>query len=239
RDQRWCQGNLQHLRLLCAEGLHPTSRLHFGMGAMAYLASSLWLLFLVLTFLGMLIAGGAGTAAVPGGTLLFSASMAMLLLPKLWGVLALRRRARGSAGQVGARAWASMLVETLTSMLVAPVMMLLHTQFVAATLLGKKVRWSAQNRDDGGLALGDAVAVHYGHTLLGLAGATVAWLWAPALLPWLAPVLLGLLSAIPLSLLLGSVRAGRSLARRRLLLIPEEVAPAGVLQYQQAALARA
>ncbi|MCU0900788.1 MAG: glucans biosynthesis glucosyltransferase MdoH, partial [Cypionkella sp.] len=26
RDRRWCQGNLQHLRLLCTPGLHPMSR---------------------------------------------------------------------------------------------------------------------------------------------------------------------------------------------------------------------
>jgi membrane glycosyltransferase len=239
RDQRWCQGNLQHLRLLCAEGLHPASRLHLGMGVMAYLASPLWLLFLMLTFLGVLVVGGAGSAdGVPGGVLLFAASMALLLLPKLWGVIARRPPSSGSPGKRG-RAWLSMLVETLTSMLVAPIMMLLHTQFVAATLLGKKVKWNAQHREDGGLSLGDAVAVHYSHTLFGLAGAVLAWLWAPGLLPWLSPVLLGLVLAIPLSLLLGSVRVGQFLARRQLLLIPEEVAPTGVLQYQQAALARA
>lgn len=240
RDQRWCQGNMQHLRLVCAEGLHPTSRLHFGMGAMAYLASSLWLLFLLLTFLGALVIGGAGTAeSIPGGALLFSVSMAMLLLPKLWGVIALGRRAHRGAREVWKRAWASMVVETFSSMLVAPIMMLLHTQFVAATFLGKKVTWNAQNRDDGGLTLGDAISVHYGHTLCGVGGAVLAWLWAPGLLPWLSPVLLGLALAIPLCMLLGSVRFGEFLARRRLLLVPEEVAPTGVLQLQQTALARA
>ena len=29
RDRRWCQGNLQHLRVLPAKGLHPMSRQHF------------------------------------------------------------------------------------------------------------------------------------------------------------------------------------------------------------------
>jgi membrane glycosyltransferase len=235
RDQRWCQGNLQHLRLVCAEGLHPTSRLHLGMGAMAYLASPLWLLFLVLTFLGALIIGGAGTAHdIPGGSLLFAASMTMLLLPKLWGVIALRRRTKHSD-----RAWASMLLETFASMLVAPIMMLLHTRFVVATFLGAKVKWNAQNREDGGLSTGDAVAAHSGHTLFGFASALLAWIWVPGLLPWLSPVLLGLMSAIPLSMLLASTAVGRFLARHKLLLIPEEVAPTGVLQYQHAALARA
>ena len=47
RDRRWCQGNLQHTRLLGTAGLHPLSRLHLFMGVMSYLASPLWLLFLL------------------------------------------------------------------------------------------------------------------------------------------------------------------------------------------------
>ena len=47
RDRRWCQGNLQHIRLLGTAGLHPLSRLHLFMGVMSYLASPLWLLFLL------------------------------------------------------------------------------------------------------------------------------------------------------------------------------------------------
>ena len=51
RDRRWCQGNLQHLRLLTIKGLRPASRAHLLTGAMAYLASPLWLTLLVLTSL--------------------------------------------------------------------------------------------------------------------------------------------------------------------------------------------
>ena len=32
RDRRWCQGNLQHVRLLTAKGLTAVSRLHLGDG---------------------------------------------------------------------------------------------------------------------------------------------------------------------------------------------------------------
>ncbi len=44
RERRWAQGNLQHLALVTAPGLHWVSRIQFMMGAMAYLASPLWLL---------------------------------------------------------------------------------------------------------------------------------------------------------------------------------------------------
>ncbi|MEZ5502478.1 MAG: glucans biosynthesis glucosyltransferase MdoH [Halioglobus sp.] len=49
RDRRWCQGNLQHFRLIGARGWHPVSRLHFAMGVMSYLSSPLWMIFLLVT----------------------------------------------------------------------------------------------------------------------------------------------------------------------------------------------
>ena len=49
RDRRWCEGNLQHTRLINARDMHPVSRLHFVMGVMSYLSSPLWMLFLIVT----------------------------------------------------------------------------------------------------------------------------------------------------------------------------------------------
>jgi len=48
RDQRWCQGNLQHVGVVGAAGLHPLSRFHLVHGIMAYMAAPLWLLFILL-----------------------------------------------------------------------------------------------------------------------------------------------------------------------------------------------
>jgi membrane glycosyltransferase len=43
RDRRWCQGNLQHLRLLAEPGLDPVSRLHLALGVLSYLVAPIWL----------------------------------------------------------------------------------------------------------------------------------------------------------------------------------------------------
>jgi membrane glycosyltransferase len=43
RDRRWCQGNLQHLRVLPAKGFVLASRQHFITGVMSYVASPLWM----------------------------------------------------------------------------------------------------------------------------------------------------------------------------------------------------
>jgi membrane glycosyltransferase len=49
RDRRWVQGNIQHLGLLRIAGLHAISRLHFLLGAIAYISSLVWLAMLVLS----------------------------------------------------------------------------------------------------------------------------------------------------------------------------------------------
>ena len=53
RDRRWCQGNLQHVAVLPARGLHWVSRLHLLTGIGSYITAPLWLLFLLT---GILIA---------------------------------------------------------------------------------------------------------------------------------------------------------------------------------------
>ena len=49
RDRRWCQGNLQHLRVIFAQGLTLPSRMHMAMGMMSYLSSPLWLVLLIVS----------------------------------------------------------------------------------------------------------------------------------------------------------------------------------------------
>ena len=48
RDQRWCHGNLQHVGVVGATGLHPISRFHLLHGIMAYMAAPMWLMFICL-----------------------------------------------------------------------------------------------------------------------------------------------------------------------------------------------
>src|SRR5271166_3531924 len=43
RDRRWCQGNLQHSRVIGARGFVWATRQHFITGIMGYLASPLWM----------------------------------------------------------------------------------------------------------------------------------------------------------------------------------------------------
>src|ERR671912_897682 len=47
RDRRWCQGNLQHSRIIGSRGFKLATRQHFATGIMSYLASPFWLFQLI------------------------------------------------------------------------------------------------------------------------------------------------------------------------------------------------
>jgi membrane glycosyltransferase len=235
RDRRWCQGNLQHLGLVLAGGLHPSSRGHFLMGVMSYVASPLWLLFL---------AAGLGAALwdrfvapesspgldIQGALRLMSVSLAMLLLPKLFGLL-LALANREEAARMGGRARLvlSVLAESAVSTLLAPVMMLFQSHFVFGTVLGYRVSWSSQQRGDEALPWAEAARRHAVHMGVGLGVAAVAFGVSPGLLSWLAPVVAGLLLSIPLTVWTARASWGAWTARLGLFLIPEESAPPPVL----------
>lgn len=69
RDRRWCQGNMQHLRVMWSKGLHPVSRFHLGQNALTYLMSPLW-------FVMILIGAMLGTSSNEGVLSLITAQPA-------------------------------------------------------------------------------------------------------------------------------------------------------------------
>lgn len=253
RDRRWCQGNLQHSRLLLARGLHWLSRLHFALGIMSYLGSALWAGFLVIGGIELINRWLAEPVYFSGqvpypvwpvsveseAIALFVAVQVLLFGPKLLGLglaLTSKRLRRSVGGVVGATL--SVLLETVVATLLAPVMMLLHSRFVVSILAGKAVGWNPQRRAAAGPSLVAAAINHALPTALGLGLLGAFWLFAPETLWWALPVLAGLILAIPLSLALDSARLGGWLRRRGLFLTPEESRPVPVLRRLQRLLGR-
>ena len=225
RDNRWCQGNLQHFRLMIAEGFNGFSRMHFGSGLMAYLSSPIWLLFIVLS-MASLIWDAYHASTVDTKTwiaaILFAASMLLLLSPKIMAASLHRYRSDANGGP---RKWSSVAIEVVCSILLSPIMAIYHTRFVINTLLGRSVRWNAQQRDERGVRLSEAVSDYAGVTVLGVV-ATVAMGWfSPMLLIWFSPLLVGLLASIPIAVAMGSPALGRRLRHAGLLVIDEEISP--------------
>jgi membrane glycosyltransferase len=220
RDRRWCQGNLQHLAVLPARGLHWVSRLHLLTGIGSYVTAPLWLLFLLLGLLISLQAHFIRPEYFPKGFSLFptwpqqdpvlaawvfAATMGLLILPKLLAYLVLisnRDERTGFAG--GFRALAGVLCETFVAALLAPCVMILQTKAVAEILAGRDAGWQVQRRGDGQPARGEVYRKLAGPTLCGLALSLCAYAVSLPLLLWMSPVVLGLLLSIPLGIMTSS-----------------------------------
>ncbi|HWI87063.1 MAG TPA: glucans biosynthesis glucosyltransferase MdoH [Sphingomonas sp.] len=194
RDRRWCQGNLQHLRLLDATGLHWVSRLQLLMGASAYLTSPLWLFLLVVgVFQSFRTGGPIAAAGTPGW--LIGATVILLFGTKL---LALVWAAfdREQAQMLGG--WRAILlgvaVDIPLSVLMAPIMMASQCLAIVEILSGRPSGWKPQRRETEGVPLLAAFEHYRWHVLIGLP----FWLVTMADLGagiWQLPVVLGLFGA--------------------------------------------
>ncbi len=235
RDRRWAQGNLQHLALLGSAGLHPLSRLHMATGALAYLASPLWLLFLLAGMGLALYANLVPPDYFPDGWALFPTwpqidaqraitlfGLCLLLLyaPKMLGLASFLREP-ASRGQ-RLMAAPDVVVELVISALSAPILMLTQTSAVFEILLGRDSGWRAQVRDSDRLDWSTLWRFHRRHMIVGAVLAFVAGAISWSLLVWMSPALLGMIISAPLGALLGSNRIGDWMRRRGLLSTPEE-----------------
>ncbi|HLH10792.1 MAG TPA: glucans biosynthesis glucosyltransferase MdoH [Methylovirgula sp.] len=246
RDRRWCQGNLQHTRILPAMGLHWSSRQHMITGIMGYLASPLWMLQIFVGILLVLQASYIKPEYFPNGFALFPAwprfdaerslnlfalTMAILLAPKLFGlVLALVRGSvrRGCGGAF--RLVISTLFETIMTALLAPIMMLIQTGHVVHFLFGFDTGWNPQRRDDGSVPIKAIVRRHRSHVAMGVLMLVAGLLISPSLVGWMSPTILGLVLAIPLSWATAQLSYGIYLRRSGILGTPEEKARPAVMR---------
>lgn len=227
RDRRWCQGNLQHLRVLFAQGLKLPSRLHLLMGIMSYVASPLWLLLLLVSAIEM-VYGAPGRTLLDLGIsqaaelgILVAATLILLFLPKLLGLAVVLEDAAATRAHGGTAAvLVSAVLESLFSALFAPVVMLQHSWYVASIVLGISTGWGAQTRSDRALPLSLVARSFAPHTLVGLAAAVL--LWRSPGFGWFVPVLAGLWLAIPLVLFTSSPLLGRLSRQDGLFLNPSE-----------------
>jgi membrane glycosyltransferase len=192
RDRRWCQGNLQHLRLLGVPGLHPVSRLHFVQGAMAYLSSLWWLALLVLFALAVPVDGtrDARLAAPLSHTGLAVAVVALLLAPRVVGVAERIWRGRPTW-----RVAPALVAELGISVLLAPVLMVQQAQAVLAALAGRDGGWGPHVTGRPGMRA--LLRLHRWETGLGLA--VLGLVGLGLVTPWLAQIGVSLFLAAPLS----------------------------------------
>ena len=241
RDRRWCQGNLQHLAVLPARGLHWVSRLHLLTGIGSYLTAPLWLLFLVLGILISLQAQFVRPEYFPKGFSLFPkwpaqdpilaawvfvGTMGLLILPKFLAYVLLETQTRNRKQFGGGLlVFVGVVIETFLSGLIAPVMMIFQSSAVGEILLGRDAGWQVQRRDDGEWPTSDLIRKYAVPTLFGVGMAASAFAVSLPLLLWMAPVIVGLLLCVPIAML----SSKGSNPNPRLFRTPEQTAPPQVL----------
>ena len=238
RDRRWCQGNLQHIRVLPSKGFVLATRQHFLTGIMGYLASPLWMAQLIIGIVLVLQSKyirpeyfTADFSLFPTWPVfdyrralrLFEITIAVLLAPKLLGMIAALFHGptrRGCGGAI--RLVISTLLEILISAAVAPIMMLIQTGSVVQIVSGRDTGWNPQRRDDGSIPFKSIVRRHRSHMAMGVIALIAAGVLSPSLVIWMSPTIAGLILSIPISWASGQLWIGAGLRRIGLLATPEE-----------------
>ena len=89
RDLRWCQGNMQYLRLLARPGLKPMGRFQLVNAIFMYLGAPFWILMLAAGLAAALMPTPSGAAQFPAALAfaLYFATLAIGFAPRVLGVI--------------------------------------------------------------------------------------------------------------------------------------------------------
>jgi membrane glycosyltransferase len=223
RDLRWCQGNLQYLRLLGTPGLRPVSRFQLCWAMLMFVSIPAWTVAVaLLPFAAWL----PRTVGVPWLIALYWLYLLMYLSPKLVGYLhtAASRHRRSRYGGLP-RFAAGVACELVFSMIQFSITSLHTTGFIAAMLFGRSASWSGQVRDTRIVSWREACRALWPQTMFGVALHTALFATVPEILPWALPYTLGYLVAIPFAVVTASPAVGAWCVRHGLCAVPEDLVP--------------
>jgi membrane glycosyltransferase len=230
RDLRWCEGNMQYLKLLGTPGLLPMSRFQLVWAVSMFLGAPAWTLIIALSALKPAI---EDVSFLPSTSvvLLYLTFLVFNLAPKVSGFADVALSPGGLARYGGvARFFASAVVEIASSFVIGAVTTLSVSIFLLGAPFGLTIGWTAQARDSHGLSLRAAARKLWPHLLFGVAFAALSAASAPSLLLWSLPLTLGYVVAIPFALVSASPAVGAFFARVGLCPAPEEFETPAILQ---------
>jgi membrane glycosyltransferase len=222
RSHRWCQGNLQNLRLIGMPGLAPMSRLQ-----LLYIAEQNIGAAAIISF-AMLAAIAAGTwpaeVAFPAHSALglYLTWLAMFFTPRLLGIAdALIRERRSHGGSV--RLVASGFIECGFAALLLPIWYAIMAVSMVLLMLGRSMSWTVQQRESHVVHWRHAVVALWPASLLGLALFVLLAITEPRAIVWFLPFLTGLVLAVPFASLTTRPGLGEWAERHKICPAPEEI----------------
>ncbi|WP_108958710.1 glucans biosynthesis glucosyltransferase MdoH [Leptospira ellinghausenii] len=206
RDQRWCQGNLQHFWFLFGKKIPFINRIHILNGILSYLNSPIWLCYILLSLWNYIEESKfLNYSMLPEEFEYFKAqiydplylkllylSLLLLFLPRVLSYLSLPLK------QIFLK-FPAFFLETLFSILIAPIYMIYHSIFVVSIFLNKKISWGPQNRDaESSYPFSYVVSSFFGITILGLVSAYISYSYSLMLFFLTMPIWIGWTLSIPL-----------------------------------------
>jgi membrane glycosyltransferase len=225
RDVRWCQGNMQYVKLLDIPGLKAMSRFQLVWAVLMFLGLPAWTLMLATLPLSAMEA--AANPAFPKGLAiaLYVAFFAMYLSPKIAGLVDAVMTKGGVAAFGGPLRFAvSAALELVFSFLQGAVSSFRTTVFMVGLAFGKSVVWGGQSRDAYGISWTTAAENLWPQTLFGVVLCSLTYWVSPAAFWWSLPLTAGYLLAIPFAVVTASPALGRWMQRHGIAGIPEDFA---------------
>ncbi len=229
RDLRWCQGNLQYVKLRLP-GLQSMSRFQLIWAIMMFVGLPAWTSIIAMGALEPL--AGKDLSAFPAGSAIafYLVFLSMYLAPKLCGFLDVALTPGGLARYGGGARFAlGCAIELVFSFLLGASTTLRASLFMLGLPFGFAVGWSGQTRDAQSLTWSEAWRALWPQTVFGSLLLGLGAGYAPVLALWSLPLTLGYVLAAPFAVLTASSPAARFLHRWRLCASPEEFASPAIL----------
>jgi membrane glycosyltransferase len=223
RDVRWCQGNMQYIKLLDLPGLYPMSRFQLVWAILMFLGIPAWTLMIALTPIAAMEA--KSVADFPSGLAagLYVTFFLMYLSPKFAGLIDALLTRGGMARYGGPLRFAvSAVMETVFAFLQGAVSTIRTSIFMIGLAFGQSVVWGGQSRDAYGISWRTALENLWPQTLFGVVVCGAMYAVEPAVFWWSLPLTAGYLLAMPFAVVTASPALGRWFKRVGLAGIPED-----------------
>jgi membrane glycosyltransferase len=226
RDVRWCQGNMQYLKLLDLKGLKFISRFQLVWAILMFIGIPAWTLMIAALPFATADAVAQTDFPVASAKALYVVFLLMYLSPKIAGLI----DAATTPGEVarfgGAlRFWSSATVEIVFSFLQGAVTTIRTSLFMVGLVFGRSIVWSGQSRDAVGVTWSAALLALWPQLLFGLVVVSALLLISPTVLLWSLPLTAGYVLAIPFTVITARPAFGRWMRAQGLAGIPEDFAP--------------
>lgn len=226
RDVRWCQGNMQYLKLLGLSGLAPISRFQLLWAILMFVGIPAWTMMIALLPIAAYQAQSIADFPSTWAKALYVTFLVMYLSPKITGVIDAMLMPGEARRFGGALRFASgTALELVFSFLQGAVSTIRTSLFIVGLPFGKSITWSGQQRDALGIAWGDVAKALWPQLVFGLVVLIpLLWISAETAL-WSLPLTAGYLLAIPFAVVTASPALGRIMRRAGLAGIPEDFSP--------------